>query len=60
MRHEWIFDVLSDLKAYAVAHGMQALARKAEEALDAARAEVGLVCDDLPCEDGDPTAQRRQ
>lgn len=41
MRHEWIFDVLTDLQAYALAHGMMALARKAEEALDAARVEAG-------------------
>lgn len=40
MRHDWIFDVLSDLKAYALANGMVALAAKAEEALAVARAEV--------------------
>jgi hypothetical protein len=48
MRDDWIFDVLTDLKAYAVAHGMPALARKADEALDAARAESGSNRDSTP------------
>ena len=43
MRHDWIFDVLSDLRAYAVAHGMTALATKADEALQVARDEVARV-----------------
>ncbi|MCF8485742.1 MAG: hypothetical protein K9G71_11025 [Rhodobacteraceae bacterium] len=42
MRHEWIFDVLEDLKTYAALNGLQDTAAKAEEALRAARAEVGL------------------
>jgi len=40
MRHDWIFDVLTDLKAYAVANGMIALAVKADEAIIVARKEV--------------------
>ncbi len=40
MRHDWIFDVLLDLRTYALAHGMATLAQKAEEALLAARDEV--------------------
>lgn len=40
MRHDWIFDVLSDLKAYALAHGMVALAAKTDEALVVAQREV--------------------
>ncbi|MGL6211052.1 MAG: hypothetical protein ACRC14_14615 [Paracoccaceae bacterium] len=40
MRHDWIFDVLTDLKAYALANGMVSLARKTDEALDAAREEI--------------------
>jgi len=47
MRHDWIFDVLSDLKAYALAHGMTALAAKADEALEVARKEVAQA-DDVP------------
>lgn len=40
MRHDWIFDVLHDLKAYAQANGLEALALKADEALRIARAEI--------------------
>ncbi|MEY5037212.1 MAG: hypothetical protein RL472_318 [Pseudomonadota bacterium] len=40
MRHEWVFDVLRDLKAYAQSNGLPALAAKAEEALTIARAEI--------------------
>lgn len=39
-RHQWIFDVLTDLRRYALANGLPALARKAEEALEAAKAEI--------------------
>ena len=42
MRHEWMFEVLRDLKAYALANGLPAVAAKAEETLQAARIEVGL------------------
>lgn len=51
MRHEWMFEVLRDLKAYALANGLPAVAAKAEETLQAARAEVALTS--LP---GDPEA----
>ena len=40
MRHDWIFDVLSDLKAYALKNNLPALAAKADEALVVARAEI--------------------
>lgn len=40
MRHEWVFDVLEDLKSYALANGLPALAAKAEEALQIAAVEV--------------------
>lgn len=40
IRHDWIFDVLSDLKAYALANGLPVIAAKADEALAVARAEV--------------------
>ena len=40
MRHEWVFDVLRDMKAYAQANGLPALAAKADEALRVARAEI--------------------
>ena len=40
MRHDWIFDVLSDLKAYAIQNDLAALAVKVEEAMVIARAEI--------------------
>lgn len=43
MRHDWIYDVLSDLKAYATANRLPALAAKAEEALVVARAEIAAA-----------------
>ncbi|GEM_PF-1635250 len=45
MRHDWIFDVLTDLKAYAVANGMGRLAVKADEALVVARDEVSRLAE---------------
>jgi len=50
MRHDWIFDVLTDLKAYALANGMTALAVKADEALVVARDEVARTSDPDPSE----------
>lgn len=43
MRHEWVFDVLRDLKAYALSNGLPALAAKADEALIIARAEIVVL-----------------
>ena len=43
MRHDWIFDVLTDLKAYCVANGLVALAVKADEAFVVAQAEVARL-----------------
>lgn len=40
MRHEWIFDVLEDLRSYAVLNGLEDTAAKAEAALQAARVEL--------------------
>ena len=40
MRHDWIFDVLTDLRCYAQANGLTALADKAAEMLLVARAEI--------------------
>jgi hypothetical protein len=40
MRHDWVFDVLRDLRAYALANGLPALAAKADEALRVARTEL--------------------
>jgi hypothetical protein len=40
MRHDWIFDVLKDLKSYALRHDLPALAAQADLALRVARAEI--------------------
>ncbi|MFV0490659.1 MAG: hypothetical protein ACK5M4_02445 [Pseudorhodobacter sp.] len=40
MRHEWIFEILEDLRAYATRNSLPALATQAEEALRIARAEI--------------------
>ena len=53
MRHEWIFDVLSDLRLYAQSNGLPALAIKAEEALHIARAEVAASPAAEAAQDGD-------
>lgn len=42
-RHDWIFDVLKDLRTYAQANGLPALAAKADEALRIARAEISAA-----------------
>ena len=40
MGHDWVFDVLADLKSYATANGLFELAAKADEALAVAAAEI--------------------
>ena len=41
MRHDWVFDVLSDLLAYATQNGLPRLAAKVSETIDEARREIG-------------------
>lgn len=49
MRHDWIFDVLSDLHAYAESNELQELALKLQETLAMARWEVALADgDEIP------------
>jgi hypothetical protein len=40
MGHDWVFDVLRDLKTYARSNGLHALAEAADEALNVAVAEI--------------------
>jgi hypothetical protein len=56
MRHNWIFDVLSDLHAYAERNGLPELAQKIEEARLLARVEIGRI--EGP-DDGRPAAPYR-
>ena len=41
MGHDWVFDVLRDLKEYALANGLYGLAIKADEAMLVAVEEIG-------------------
>jgi hypothetical protein len=45
MSHDWIFDVLSDLHAYATRNDMPGLAARVLEALVAARREIAAADD---------------
>ena len=40
MGHDWVFDVLRDLRAYALANGFAGLAAKVDEALLIATEEI--------------------
>ncbi len=40
MRHDWIFNVLRDLRSYAEKNNLPAIAVAAERALDVAHAEI--------------------
>ncbi|MFN4192679.1 MAG: hypothetical protein ACK4FR_07035 [Tabrizicola sp.] len=40
MRHDWVFDVLSDLLSYATQNGLNRLAAKVSEAIDTAHQEI--------------------
>ena len=45
MRHDWIFDMLSDLHDYACRNDLPELARQVEETLATARREIGADLD---------------
>lgn len=55
-RHQWIFDVLTDLRRYALANGLPALARKAEEAIETARAEIAALPPEADADNGSATS----
>lgn len=40
MGHDWLFEVLADMKTYATRHGFSALATKIDEVEAVARAEI--------------------
>ena len=48
MRHDWVFDVLSDLHAYACQNDLPRLAEKVELALLEATAEIAGALDTGP------------
>jgi hypothetical protein len=43
MRHDWVFDVLSDLLAYATQNGLPRLAAQVAQAISEAREEIATV-----------------
>ncbi len=45
MRHDWVFDVLSDLLSYATRNGLPLLAAKVLDAIDEARREIDATGD---------------
>lgn len=49
MTHQWVFDVLRDVRSFAVENGLEQLERKMAEAIDAAEADLRPVRrDDRP------------
>lgn len=40
MRHDWVFDVLTDLRSYALRNGLPRLAEQADQTLRTAHEEV--------------------
>lgn len=62
MGHDWLFEVLADMKTYAERHGMSALAAKIAETEEVARHEVataGQPDDDSADGSRDKPARRR-
>jgi hypothetical protein len=55
MSHDWIFDVLTDLRTYAQRNGLAKLAIQIEAALLVAQAEIPLAMRS-PDDDGDSEA----
>ncbi|MBP9183391.1 MAG: hypothetical protein KBF78_09685 [Fuscovulum sp.] len=51
MRHDWVFDVLNDLMAYARRNDLPALAARVEETLAVAAVEIAAARD-APVEGG--------
>lgn len=58
MRHEWILDVLRDLREYAQQNGMFALAQQAESALHVAMIEVAGSGPGGGADDGTPPGDK--
>ncbi|WP_374370599.1 hypothetical protein [Tabrizicola sp.] len=59
MRHDWVFDVLSDLLTYATQNGLPRLASKVSETIDEARSEIAAA-GDAPDEPPKPPTKGRR
>ncbi len=60
MRHDWIFDVLTDLRAYAEKNDLPLLAAQADAALRVARAEIAARAQDEDEPGNDPPPGERR
>lgn len=59
MRHDWVFDVLSDLLAYATQNDLPRLASKVSETIDVARDEIAAAGEGQDEPPKPPTKGRR-
>lgn len=51
MRYDWIIEVLQDMKTFSERHGMVALARKVDETIRVAEAEIAVAATNHPGHD---------
>lgn len=51
MRYDWIIEVLQDMKTFSEKHGMVALARKVDETIRVAEAEIAVASTNHPDRD---------
>lgn len=58
MKHDWVISVLQDLRTYAEAHGLHAVALKAEETLQVALAEIEAAEQDSAPPNTPPSGRR--
>jgi hypothetical protein len=64
VRYDWIIEVLQDMKTFSERHGMVALARKVDETIRVAEAEIAVAATNHPGhgdldENPDEAAERR-
>ncbi|WP_295076670.1 hypothetical protein [Tabrizicola sp.] len=60
MRHDWVFDVLSDLLTYATQNGLPRLAAKVSETIDEARSEIAAAGESPEEPPQSPAPKRRR
>lgn len=59
MRHDWILEVLSDLRSYALRNGLPDLAERVDQTLRAARIELRHADPDEGGPGGTPSSSER-
>jgi hypothetical protein len=55
MAHEWIFEVLQDIRSYSQKNGLPALMAQMDEALRVAQQEIGVSGTGIASKDSDDT-----